>query len=92
MRGIKPLLTELRRRKVLRSALLYAVIAWVVVEVAATVFPLLQLPEWTPTLVLALAILGFPLMLVLAWTYDVTAAGVSVRRAYTGHGPWLGFP
>lgn len=67
---------ELRRRRVFKAALLYAITAWVIVEVAATTFPLLQLPNWTPTLILVIAILGFPLMLIMSWVYDATPHGL----------------
>lgn len=51
---------ELKRRKVIKVAVAYAVVAWVLVQVADTFFPALQLPEWTLTFVAALLILGFP--------------------------------
>ena len=75
------LIAELRRRRVFKAALLYAITAWVVVQVASTVAPLLHLPLWTATLVLLLALLGFPLMLVVAWLYDFTPAGVVATKS-----------
>ncbi len=68
------LLTELKQRKVLRVAGTYAVIAWLLIQVSATVGPVLNLPEWTSTFVTVLLILGFPAAMVLAWTYDVVRA------------------
>ena len=70
------LVSELKRRKVFRVAGVYAVVAFVVVQVADIVFPALHLPAWTVTLVVALAILGFPIALVLAWALEVTPDGV----------------
>lgn len=70
---------ELRRRRVLRVAAVYAAVGWLVVEVSATTFPLLALPRWAATLVLVLVLLGFPLAVALAWAFDVTPEGV--RRA-----------
>ena len=70
------LVSELKRRKVFRVAGVYAVVAFVVVQVADIVFPALHLPGWTVTLVVALAILGFPIALVLAWALEVTPDGV----------------
>jgi len=70
------LFSELRRRKVLRVAGMYAVGAWAVVEVSATTFPLLGLPEWTARFVIVLAMLGLPVALTLSWFFDVTAGGV----------------
>lgn len=69
------LLHELKRRRVWRVAGVYAVAAWVAVQVAATVFPLLEL-EWAATLVVVLALAGFPVAVGLAWVFDWTAAGV----------------
>ena len=54
----KDLLDELRRRHVVRVAVVYAAVAWVVVEVSDTVFPNLALPSWTVTLVTVLAVRG----------------------------------
>jgi TolB-like protein len=71
---------ELKRRKVFRAAIAYLVVAWVVVEVASTVAPNLNLPEWTPRMVTLLVMLGFPLALVLAWIFDVTPEGVKVTE------------
>jgi adenylate cyclase len=73
---------ELKRRRVFRATLWYLIAAWAVVQVAATVFPLLHLPDWTATFVLALALLGFPIMLALSWIYDRTPAGL-VETAYS---------
>ncbi len=70
--------TELRRRKVVKVALAYALVAWVLIQVAETTFEPLRLPEWSVTLVVMLAILGFPLALVLAWIFEVTPGGVRV--------------
>jgi hypothetical protein len=53
------LFEELKRRKVFRVAAVYAVVAWLLIQVSATVTPALQLPDWTPALVTVLLILGF---------------------------------
>ena len=79
------LFAELKRRKVFRAAIAYLVVAWVVVEVASTVAPNLNLPEWTPRMVTLLVMLGFPLALVLAWVFDVTPEGVKVTESGGGN-------
>jgi adenylate cyclase len=71
-----PFWRELRRRKVVRAAVVYVVAAWVVVEVASVLFPALLLPDWTQRLVLGLAMLGFPLALVLAWAFELSPEGI----------------
>jgi TolB-like protein/Flp pilus assembly protein TadD len=69
-------LGELRRRRVMRVAVGYGVVAWLVVQVADAIFAPLGLPGWALTLVVVLAILGFPVSLVLAWAFEVTPGGV----------------
>lgn len=59
-----------------RVAAVYAVVAWLTVQVASVTFPHLSLPPWTITLVIVLAATGFPLALTLAWVFDVTSEGV----------------
>ncbi len=73
---IQAFLAELKRRHVFRVAAAYGATAFVVIEAADIVFPRLGLPEWTVTLVVALAVLGFPVALVLAWAYQLTPEGV----------------
>lgn len=70
------LFRELKRRKVIRVAVTYLVIAWAVIEVAATVLPALNLPEWTVTLTVVLAMMGFPIVIILSWLFEVTPLGI----------------
>lgn len=67
---------ELKRRRVVRVAIVYTLAAVAIVEVAGNFFEALQLPGAAVTFVAALVILGFPLALVLAWAYDITPQGV----------------
>ena len=67
---------ELKRRNVVKVAVAYAIVGWLVIEVASTVFPLLQLPDWTATFVTMLLILGFPVALILSWAYELTPDGM----------------
>ncbi len=60
-------IAELRRRRVIRVALVYLIAAWLIMQVAQTTFPALLLPDWSVTLVVILLVLGFPLALILAW-------------------------
>ena len=68
--------SELKRRRVIRVIVLYAVAGWIVIEVASTVLPNLNLPEWTVTLVTALVVLGFIIAIMLAWAFDIGPGGV----------------
>lgn len=67
---------ELKQRKVFRVAAAYCVVAWVLVQVADTVFPILELPAWTVRLVTILLILCFPVALILAWAFELTPDGI----------------
>ncbi|HSL69189.1 MAG TPA: hypothetical protein VK864_03060, partial [Longimicrobiales bacterium] len=68
---IRRLFSELRRRHVGRVAVAYAVTAWLLVEVADTIFPRLLFPDWSVTAVIIAAIVGFPIAVVLAWSFDI---------------------
>src|SRR6478752_5920579 len=69
-------LAELRRRRVIRIAIVYAIAGWVVIEVASTMLPGLNLPGWTVTLVIALVVLGFPIIFLMGWMFDLGPGGV----------------
>ncbi len=73
---IRKLFAELKRRQVFKIAAVYGATAFVVIEAADLTFTRLGLPEWTVTLVVALALLGFPIALVLAWAFELTPEGV----------------
>lgn len=74
--SVNSLWAELRRRRVIRVVVLYAVAGWIVIEVASTVLPNLNLPAWTVTLVTALVVLGFIIAIMLAWAFDIGPGGV----------------
>jgi eukaryotic-like serine/threonine-protein kinase len=69
-------LSELKRRRVLRTAGVYAVVAFLVAQVADLLLPALLLPDWAFRMVIALLILGFPIAIALAWSFDLTPEGV----------------
>lgn len=73
---------ELKRRRVIRVAGVYAVVAFVVWQVTDVVVEPLRLPEWVLTLVIVLTLLGFPVALVLAWAFELTPEGIG--RASSG--------
>ena len=78
-RSVKGLLAEMRRRRVFRVLILYALVGWAVIQVASTVLPNLNVPPWGATLVTVLVVLGLPLAAVIAWAFDVGDGGI--RRA-----------
>jgi len=72
---------EVKRRKVYRVAAAYVIAAGGVIQLASAAFPAWELPIWALRLVIALLLLGFPIALVLAWAYDITAQGVRATPA-----------
>jgi len=70
------LFAELKRRRVFRVMGVYGGVAFVVLQVADLAFAPLGLPDWTMTLVVVLAMLGFPIAIVLAWAFETTPEGV----------------
>ena len=69
-------LDEIERRKIIQAAALYAVVAWLLIEIVATIEAPLSLPDWFDTVVILLLALGFPIALILSWAYDLTPSGV----------------
>src|SRR4051812_28760890 len=68
--------TELRRRKVYRVAAAYAVLAWLLIQIATQVFPFFEIPTWAVRLIIVALVLGFPVALLLSWAFDLTPGGV----------------
>jgi uncharacterized membrane-anchored protein len=76
---------ELRRRKVLRSTTIYAVLGWCLLQWCNVFFASLGWPAWSVTLVLTAVVLGFPMMVALSWVFDITPEGV--QRSDAHHAP-----
>jgi TolB-like protein/Tfp pilus assembly protein PilF len=76
---------ELQRRKVYRVAAAYIVAAGGIIQLASAVFPAWELPNWSLRLVIALLLIGFPIALILAWAYDITAKGIQVTPTTGTH-------
>ncbi len=70
------ILQELKRRKVVRVASVYAVVAWLLIQVTNNIVPALQLPVWTSTLIVVLLLIGFIPTLIAAWAYELTPDGL----------------
>src|SRR6476469_8996514 len=67
---------ELKRRNVYKVAVAYAVVGWLLVQVATQVFPFLEIPNWVVRLVIALVAIGFPIALIIAWAFELTPEGL----------------
>ncbi len=81
------LLSELRRRNVVRMATLYIVAAWLIVQVAGELIDLAHLPDWVGPSILVLVGLGFPIALVLSWFYELTPEGIAQQEDVEAAGP-----
>jgi TolB-like protein/Tfp pilus assembly protein PilF len=67
---------ELRRRNIFKVAAAYAVVSWLIVQIATSTFPYLEIPRWCVRLVIVLLALGFPVAMILAWAYELTPEGI----------------
>ena len=67
---------ELKRRNVYKVAVAYAVVAWLIAQIATQIFPFLEIPNWVVRLVIVLIAIGFPIALVIAWAFEATPAGI----------------
>lgn len=72
----KNFFAELKRRKVYRAAIAYAAIAWLLVQIATQTFPFFDVPTWAVRLLMLLLAFGFPIVLLLAWAYELTPEGM----------------
>ena len=67
---------ELKRRNVYKVAVAYAIVGWLLVQIATQVFPFLEIPNWVVRLVIMLVAAGFPVALVIAWAFELTPEGL----------------
>ena len=72
----KNFFAELKRRNVYKVAIAYAVVAWLLMQIATQVFPFLEIPNWAIRLVIMLIVIGFPIALVIAWAFELTPEGL----------------
>ena len=71
---------ELKRRRVIHVIIVYATAAFVIIELINNVTEPLSLPDWTPTLVIVILLVGFPLAVIFSWIFDVTSQGVQKTK------------
>ncbi len=68
--------SELKRRNVYKVAIAYAVVAWLLMQIASQIFPFFEIPNWAVRLVVLLLVIGFPVALILAWAFELTPEGI----------------
>ena len=86
---------ELKRRNVYKVAVAYAVVGWLLVQIATQVFPFFEIPNWVVRLVVLAIMIGFPIALVIAWAFELTPDGLrrteadEARPARSGGRTWI---
>jgi TolB-like protein/Tfp pilus assembly protein PilF len=89
-------LSELKRRNVYKVAVAYAVVGWLLIQVATQVFPFLDIPNWAIRFVIFVTALGFPVALIIAWAFELTPEGIKrteaadAARQHSRGGVWIG--
>jgi TolB-like protein len=78
--------TELKRRNVYKAAVAYAVVGWLLIQIATQTFPFLDIPNWAVKLVILLVAIGFPVALIIAWAFELTPQGIKRTEAADGMG------
>src|SRR5436190_13354260 len=73
--------TELKRRNVYKVAVAYAVVAWLLMQIASQIFPFFEIPNWAVRLVVLLLVIGFPIALIIAWAFEATPEGIKRTKA-----------
>ena len=74
-------LSELKRRNVYKVAVAYAVVGWLLIQVATQVFPFLEIPNWAIRFIIFVTALGFPVALIIAWAFELTPEGIKRTEA-----------
>jgi len=74
------LFQELKRRNVFRVSIAYAIVAWLILQILDVVVPILEIPDWVGKAVLLVVALGFPIVLVFAWAFELTPEGLKFER------------
>jgi TolB-like protein/Flp pilus assembly protein TadD len=72
----KTFFAELKRRNVYKVAIAYAVVAWLLMQIASQIFPFFEIPNWAVRLVVLLLVIGFPVAVILAWAFELTPEGI----------------
>jgi TolB-like protein/Tfp pilus assembly protein PilF len=74
--NFKSFFAELKRRNVYKVAVAYAIVGWLLVQVATQVFPFFEIPNWAVRLIVLAIVIGFPIALIMAWAFELTPEGL----------------
>jgi TolB-like protein len=78
--GLAAFWAELKRRKVMRVAITYAVVAWLIIQVANATFGSFGIPEWAYRFVVIMLCIFFPVAVILAWAFELTPDGIKTTK------------
>jgi TolB-like protein len=87
--ALSQFLADLKRRHIYRVAAVYAVVAWILIQLIGALSDMLRLPEWAGSFVLVLLLVCFPLVLIFAWVHDLPAAAADVPAAAATKLDWV---
>jgi len=76
MASFSAFLSELKRRRVFRVAVVYAGVAFIIIQLVDGIFDIMGTPPWVGQVVVVLLVLGFPIAVALAWAFDITEKGI----------------
>lgn len=76
---------ELKRRNVYKTAVAYAVVSWLIIQIATQIFPVFSIPSWAVRLVILCLILGLPVVLVMSWIFEFTPEGLKRTEDVAPH-------
>ena len=71
---------ELKRRNVYKVAVGYAVVAWLLMQIASQIFPFFEIPNWVVRLVVLLLLIGFPIAVIIAWAFETTPKELNAQK------------
>lgn len=79
--------TELRKRKVGRTAISYVLVMWLNLQIGDVIFPMIGMPDWALSLIIVVGVMGFPMVLILSWAFQITPNGIVLdTKGYPGEG------
>src|SRR5262245_24134471 len=93
--NLRNLFAELKRRNVYKVAIVYGVVAWLLMQIASQIFPFFEIPSWAVRLVVLLLVIGFPVALILAWAFELTPEGIKrtetadAKQQHSGNRAWV---
>jgi len=73
---MKNFIKELKRRSVIKSAMAYLVVAWVLIQVSEILLPMVDAPEWVLKILTLIMAIGLPIWIIISWIYDITPEGI----------------